>query len=134
MVDNHKSNQGQDYTPEAWCPISARFSNMADKGFPNVDNIKVKVLGGKEGRYDLKKLPKQVHSKKKNKPVRKKWKKLNSFEPPCISDTAQSSSDSFEGKNGHYNCDKTRFEVEEPSTDTFQVRDLVDYSIIRSTT
>ena len=119
MVDNHKSNQGREYNPEAWCAISARFSNMADKGFPNVDD----VFGEKEGRYDLKKLPKLVHSKKKGKPIRRKKRKPNSYESQGISDipqTAQNSSDYFE----NINCDDNSVEVEEPTTSTFEVRDL----------
>ena len=56
--------------------MSAKFYNMADEELPNVDNVKVKVLGGKEGRPDLKKLPKLVHSKKKNKPERRKRQKF----------------------------------------------------------
>ena len=91
--------------------MSAKFYNMADKEMPNIDNIKVKVLGEKEGRYDLKKLPKLVHSKKKNKPERRKRQKLNSLQPQRISDTAQTS------------CDENLVDdVEGPTTSKTEVR------------
>ena len=80
-------------------------------------------MGEKEGRYDLKKLPKLVHSKKKDKPIRRKKRKPNSYESQGISDipqTAQNSSDYFE----NINCDDNSVEVEEPTTSTFEVRDL----------
>ena len=39
-------------------------NDMADKGFRNAEHLQVKVFGEKEGRYDLEKLPKLIHSKK----------------------------------------------------------------------
>ena len=102
---------------------------MADKGFPNAKHLQVKVFGEKEGRYDLEKLPKLVHSKK-YKPDKRKRRKLTdtsscNVDEVDVEQQAQGTSTSStpcEFESFETNVDDNR--NEEPTTSTFKVREL----------